>query len=105
MLTPSNATPSGYGSAYNVLTAAKEFLIQGTECAGSAAQIKVGSGSADQYVYKNALYWTGSAWQELPLSGSTLVSDTWYKGSATASMPLGQAPRYGLGYGCQRDSV
>jgi hypothetical protein len=103
MLTPSAATPGGYGSAYNVLTAAKEFLIQGTECAGGAAQIKVGSGSADQYVYNKALYWTGSAWQELPLSGSTLVSDTWYKGSATASMPLGQTSRYVLGYVCQRD--
>lgn len=104
MLTPSTPTPGGYGSAYNLLTAAKEFLIQGTECAGSAAQIKVGSGSVDQYVYKNALYWTGSAWQELPLSGSTLVSDTWYKGSATASLPLGQTPRYVLGYVCQRDN-
>ena len=54
--------------AYNVLTAAKEFLIQGTECAGSTAQIKVGSGSADQYVYKNALYWTG-----LGMAGATTI--------------------------------
>lgn len=103
MLNPSIATPRGFGAAYNLLTAAKEFLIQGTECAGSTAQISVGSGSADQYVYKNALYWTGSAWQELPLSGSTLVSDMWYKGSATASMPLGETPRYVLGYVCQRN--
>ncbi|MCU0895615.1 MAG: hypothetical protein MUD06_15115, partial [Rhodospirillales bacterium] len=42
-------------------------------------------------------------WQELPLSGSALVSDTWYKGSAAASLPLGQTPRYVLGYVCQRD--
>lgn len=103
MLTPSNATPTGYGAAYNVLTAAKEFLIQGTECADSLARVSVGSGSADQYVYKNALYWTGSAWQELPLSGSTLVSDTWFRGAATASLPLGETPRYVLGYVCQRD--
>ncbi len=103
-LSPSNATPGGFGAAYNVFTAGKELLIQGTECTSNAAQISVGSGSAEQYVYKNALYWNGSAWQELPLSGSSLVSDTWYAGKATASMPVGSdAPRYVLGYVCQRD--
>jgi hypothetical protein len=103
ILTSSQATPDGYGSAYNHLTSAKEFLIQGTECAGDTAQIAVGSGSPEQYVYKDGFYWTGSKWETLPLSGSTLVSNTWYKGGATGSMPLGEKPNYVLGYVCQRD--
>ncbi|HRK94978.1 MAG TPA: hypothetical protein PK694_01545, partial [Rhodospirillales bacterium] len=102
-LSPANATPAGFGAAYNVFTAAKELLVQGTECTSNAAEISVGSGSADQYVYKNAMYWTGSAWQELPLSGSSLVGDTWYKGKASATMPVGEAARYVAGYVCQRD--
>ncbi|MCU0893903.1 MAG: hypothetical protein MUD06_06185 [Rhodospirillales bacterium] len=101
LLDPSVAVPAGFGAAYNPLSPTKELLLRGTECAAGTAKIGVGSGGAEQYVYKNALYWTGSAWQELPLSGSTLVSDTWYKGSATASMPIGETPRYLLGYVCQ----
>ncbi|MGZ8994917.1 MAG: hypothetical protein ACXW3P_00230 [Rhodospirillales bacterium] len=104
LLNPTTATPSGFGAAYNPFTADKELLLQGTECAAGAAQINVGSGSSDQYIYKNALYWTGSAWQELPLSGSTLVSDTWFKGAATAAMPIGETPRYVLGYVCQSNN-
>ncbi|MDZ3837793.1 MAG: hypothetical protein U0S49_10520 [Rhodospirillales bacterium] len=104
LLTASAATPSGFAAAYNPFTPAKELLLQGTDCAAGAAKISVGSGSAEQYVYKNALYWTGSAWQELPLSGSALISDTWYKGSATASMPIGETPRYLLGYVCQSNA-
>ncbi len=104
MLTASETTPAGYGSAYNRLTSTKEFLIQGVECAADAAKVSVGSGLPEQYVYKNGFYWTGSKWQEMPLSGSTLVSDTWYKGGATGSIPLGAAPNYVLGYVCQRDA-
>ena len=101
ILGPTAAVPAGFGAAYNPLSSSKELLVRGTECASGQAQISVGSGSGEQYVYKNALYWTGSAWQELPLSGSTLVSDTWYRGSATAAMPIGETPRYVLGYVCQ----
>ncbi|MBL8659184.1 MAG: hypothetical protein JNM75_05455 [Rhodospirillales bacterium] len=104
ILTSAETTPAGYGSAYNRLTSAKEFLIQGVECDADKAEVSVGSGSPEQYVYKNAFYWTGSKWQEMLLSGSTLVSDTWYKGGATGSMPLGALPNYVLGYVCQRDA-
>lgn len=102
MITASDATPSGYGSAFNRLTDAKELLIHGTECDGETAQVSIGSGASNQYVYKLGYYWTGSAWQEVPLSGSTLVSDTWYKGEATGAVPLGITPNYLLGYVCQR---
>lgn len=103
LLTADESTPAGYGSAVDRLTATGGFLVQGKECSGDKAEIAFGSGSPEQYVYKNGLYWTGSKWQELPLQGSTLVSDTWYRGAATGSMPLGEKPNYVLGYVCQRD--
>lgn len=102
LLASADAVPSGYAAAYNVMSSAKELLVRGTECSTTAAEISVGSGSTDQYIYKKALYWTGSAWQELDLAGSNPVSDTWYRGAATASLPIGQTPRYVLGYVCQR---
>lgn len=103
MLTPSETTPRGFGSAYNRLTPSKEFLIHGTECDGQTAQVSIGGGAPEQFIYKNGFRWTGSDWQEIPLSGSTLVSDTWFKGKATGSVPLGTSPNYLLGYVCQRD--
>jgi hypothetical protein len=103
LLSASAPTPAGYGASFNLFSPSKEFLIAGTDCTAATAKIAVGSGSPDQYVFKNGYYWTGAQWKEVTLSGPTLISDTWYKGSATGTIPLGANPNYVLGYVCQRD--
>lgn len=102
ILKSTDEVPQGYGAAHNPLSAAKEALVRATECDGYSAKIAVGGGAADQYVYKNGLYWDGAKWQNLQLSGSKLISGSWYKGAATGTVPLGDAPRSFLGYVCQR---
>lgn len=102
MLNSTDSVPTGFGAAYNPLSAAKEALLFGTECDGSTAKIAVGGGSPEQYVYKKGMYWDGAKWQDFQLSGSKLVSGSWFKGEATGTVPLGDKPRFVLGHVCQR---
>lgn len=103
LLSGGEPRPDGYGAAFNTLSADRELLIAGSDCTGDVATVAVGTGSPEQYVFKTAYYWTGSDWQEAALSGAPLIGGTWYKGRATASVPLAAGPRYVIGYVCQRD--
>ncbi len=97
-----DAAPEGYGAAFNPLSAAKEALLRGTDCDGVSAKISVGGGSPEQYVYKNGKYWDGSKWQDFQLSGSKLISGSWYQGEANGTIPLGDKPRFVLGHVCEQ---
>ena len=97
------SAPVGYAAAWNPLTAARELLVQGTDCTTSTATIKVGAGATTQLVYNKGYYYTGSAWQEYTLTGTTpLQSNAWYTGSAQASVNLPQTVTYVVGYVCQQ---
>jgi hypothetical protein len=100
-----STAPVGYGASWNPLTAARELLVQATDCTTSTANMQVGSGNAAQYVYNKGYYWTGSAWQQYALTGaSTLQGNAWYTGSAEGTIPLSQSVTYGVGYVCQKQN-
>jgi hypothetical protein len=102
LLTAAAAPAEGYGAAFDTVGATAALLVAGSQCGGGAAKVAIGSGSADEYVFKTAYYRDGEAWRELPLEGGPLVGGAWYKGTAFGSMPLGPGPRAVLGYVCQR---
>jgi hypothetical protein len=102
LLTSAAPPADGYGAAFDTFGAGRALLVAGSECAGGLARVAVGSGSGDDYVFKTAYYRDGDTWRALPLEGGPLVGNTWYRGSAAGSMPLGAGPRAVLGYVCQR---
>lgn len=102
LLTSAAPPAEGYGAAFDTFAANGALLVAGSECAGGAARLAIGSGSGDDYVFKTAYYRDGDTWRALPLEGGPLVGGIWYRGSALGSMPLGPAPRAVLGYVCQR---
>ncbi len=97
------AAPVGYAPAWNPLTAARELLVQGTDCTTSTATVKVGSGAQTQLVYNKGYYYTGSSWKEYSLTSTTaLQNNAWYTGNAQASIQLPQEVTYVVGYVCQQ---
>ena len=103
MLTATEPPPEGYGAAFDTLSPGKELLVAGSECNGGVAQVAIGAGSPEQYVFKTAYYRVGEDWQELPLSGGPLIGGAWYQGKVVGTIPLGVGPRAVIGYVCQRD--
>ena len=110
LLTSSNTTPTGYGASYNVLSTAKELLMN-VLCNTTSATITIGNNSQTQYIYnKGYIYRNPSAgsgqagWQQVSYSCSNLVSSAWCVGNANATIPLTStemaSTNYILGYVC-----
>lgn len=102
MLTASSPPAEGYGAAFDTLADARALLIGGTECDGDSARVAVGSGRAEEYVFRTAYYRDGDEWREVPLAGGPLIGGAWYRGRAMGTVPLGPGRRAVLGYVCQR---
>lgn len=105
--TRSITVPTGYGAGYNPFTSAKELLIKNSNCNDTSITMSVGNGDAAMYIYKNGYYWTGSGWQKVNLtSSSVLQTDNWYTGEAHADVPMtpGNSERYYVGHTCQKVS-
>jgi hypothetical protein len=99
------AAPTGYGAAWNPFSAARELLVQGTDCTTSTGTMKVGSGDAAQYVYNAGYYWSGTQWKKYNLTGtSEIQGNAWYTGSATGNITLASGITYAVGYVCQQQS-
>ena len=102
---PSGSTPpQGYGAAWNVLSSAKELLVS-SDCSANSVTVSVGSGNANQYIYKIRYYYSNSSkeWIETPLEGTFVSGSTdWLQGSGsvTGSLPA-YSPFYWVGYVCQ----
>lgn len=94
--------PAGYGAAYNVLSTARELLVQGTDCSATSYTMKVGSGDAAQLVYNKGWWWDGTGWKSYTLTSSTALQfGTWYAGSATGNItPASGGATYVVGYVC-----
>lgn len=101
-LTSSSPTPTGYATSYNLFSAAKELIIQGTDCSATSATIKVGDGAGVQLIYKQGWWWNGSQWQSYTLTGpGPLQYDAWYSESATGNItPAASGSTYVVGYVC-----
>ena len=101
LINPSTTLPAGWGAPWDVFSSSHETLIGG-DCTGSTASVNVGTGSLAEYIYKLGYTYNGSAWKPVTLTGTNLVANSWYSGSAKTSIPLlaGQ-PTFFVGYVCQ----
>ena len=97
-----SSIPTGFGAAFNTLTATKEFLVQATSCANGIAQVKMGSGVATQYIYSRGYYWDypSSNWIQVQLQGPNRVTDDWYSGTMTGNFAITGDPGFVIGYVC-----
>jgi hypothetical protein len=79
---------SGFGAPYNVLTSAKEMLMN-VNCQSSSANLQLGNGSDNQYIYRYAYIWRNNAWQRMDVSGNKpAYGNNWFQGSANAPFTL-----------------
>jgi hypothetical protein len=91
-LSPGSTIYPNFAAPWNVLASSQELLIKPL-CPSSGttgtATVDIGNGSNLQYIYKIGYKWNASIsqWQPITLSGSTLVSNSWYIGSARMSLP------------------
>ena len=99
-----SAAPTGYGASWNLFTTAKELLVQGSACSATSFTLKVGSGDAAQYVYKQGYVWLGTRWQQLTLTESTgqAASDVWLTKDGATTVTASGADTYVVGYVCQQ---
>lgn len=102
MLTASSPPAEGHGAAFDTFADDRALLIAGMECGRGSARVAVGSGRAEEYVFRTAYYRDGDEWREVPLAGGPLIGGAWYRGRAIGTVPLGPGPRAVLGYVCQR---
>ncbi len=91
--------PEGYGAAYNVLSAARELLVQ-VECDSSSATMRAGNGNENAYVYREGYVWQNGSWQRVGLTGAAPVGDTWFRGEANTTLNLVQGTSYAVAFTC-----
>lgn len=99
------ATPTGFGAAHHILSGAKDMLLKTLSCNDTNALISAGNGSDSTYIYKHGYYWTGTAWNPVPLFGkSSVLGNNWYAGIAYGKVPFlgGNRRLYYLGYTCHK---
>jgi len=101
---PDTPLPNGYGSPFNLFSAARKAMITVT-CDGTQAHISIGSGSSDQYIYKYAYERMGGSWKKIVLEGDTSAGP-WFVGEANGTVArnagqMGQTNRV-VAYVCQR---
>jgi hypothetical protein len=102
LLTGAVPPAEGYAPPVDTQGTGGGLLLAGAECDGAAATVVLGTGSAEQLVFKTAYYRDGEEWLELPLAGEAPIGRDWYRRRATGRVPLGPAPRTVVGYVCQR---
>ncbi|NBD74242.1 hypothetical protein GVX82_04365 [Patescibacteria group bacterium] len=102
-LTASQAPPSGYGSAFNVVQGTAEALVS-VACDGSRARVTVGTTDDWQYAYRLGYLWRDGSWQRFELAGDDLLGDNWYTGPARRTITLAADEQgtdmYVVGYVC-----
>jgi hypothetical protein len=108
-LTPDASVPAGYGVPYNVLSAAKEILID-AQCDRSTggATINVGSGASGQYIYNKGYVYKNNKWNAFAYVAGTggTITGTWITAKAKADLTSSQltvGTTYVVGYVCQKD--
>jgi hypothetical protein len=87
--TRSQAVQAGFGAAHNVLSAEGELLVRAASCRAGQVEWLMGSGSRNQYVYKDGYAWNGHSWEEFRLSGPE-ASGEWFVGQAWARRVLSE---------------
>lgn len=108
--TPSSTIPQGFGVPWDVFDPASPPVLITASCSSNGAPLSVNDPLNPSYPYRYA-YKDGydvisgqSSWTRIPLSGTGLISNTWYPGRATALIPLTLAQQsqdtYVVGYMC-----
>jgi parallel beta-helix repeat protein len=71
-------------SAVNLFSTAQEKVISAS-CSDTGVTINVGSGSPNQYIYKQGYEYVGNAWKPITFSGAT-PNGQWFVGSASKAL-------------------
>ena len=66
LLTAAAPPAEGYGAAFDPVGGTGALLVAGSECGGGVAKVAIGSGSADEYVFKTAYYRDGKGGGSCP---------------------------------------
>lgn len=82
-----NPAPAGFGQAWNVLSSAKEVLLD-AQCLNSSVDIKIGTGNQNQYIYNRGYIYDGTQWQSITYSCSNLINNAWCVGDAKKTQSL-----------------
>jgi Hint domain len=103
-ITSASDVPSGFGAPVNVFFATQEQVLSVTR-RDSGAQVNVGSGSTDQYIYNQGYEYVNNAWRRILFSG-TNADGSWIVGNASTALTRTAADlaqtNYVVAYICTR---
>lgn len=95
---------AGFAVPWNIFSLGEELLIN-ADCESGTASVSVGNGDSEMYIYEDAYFSTGGAWQIISLSDQTATSPQsgpWIRGNATTQIDISSTGAgYLLAYTCQ----
>jgi len=78
---------SRYGAPYDVFSSAKETIIK-AQCETNGADIEIGNGTEEQYIYNKGYILEGESWKSVTLNPTGTTDGDWLIGGATVNIPL-----------------
>ena len=81
MYTSGAAPLVGFGTTYNLFSAAKELTVS-ADCDATGVTVSVGSGLSSQYAYRLGYEWDGTKWNVIQLTGANQQGE-WIPGKGT----------------------